>query len=83
MSGTYRVLETIPDGMELTYVRVKWTGTRQGTISSKEVSELETSGWTKKTITAATDNNGRTETTTYYVKEKQALIELHSRKNKR
>lgn len=76
LSGTYRVLETIPDGMELTYVRVKWTGTRQGTISSKEVSELETSGWTKKTITAATDNNGRTETTTYYVKEKQALIEL-------
>ena len=75
LSGTYRVLETIPNGMELAYIRIKWTGSKQGTISSKEISESEVANWTKKTIIAATDNGGRIETT-YYVKDNQALIEL-------
>lgn len=52
MYGAYRVLENIPDGMELAYIRIKWTGTGQGTISSNEVAGLEAAGWTKKTITA-------------------------------
>ena len=43
-SGTYRVLETIPDGMELAYIRIKWTGTKQGTITSKEDASLENGG---------------------------------------
>ena len=77
LSGTYRVLETIPDGMELAYIRIKWVGGQNfNTINSKENSGLETSGWTKNTISAATDNGGRYKTTTYYVKGKQALIEL-------
>ena len=76
LSGTYRVLETIPDGMELAYIRIKWTGSKQGTISSKKISETEAASWTEKSITAATDNGGRIETTTYYVKDNQALIEL-------
>ena len=77
LSGTYRVLETIPDGMELTYIRIKWVGGQNfDTINSKENPALETSGWTKKTISAATDNGGKSKTTTYYVKGKQALIEL-------
>ena len=75
LSGTYRVLETIPEGMELAYIRIKWTGTKQGTIESKEVTNLESDGWKKKTVTAGTDNN-RSETTTYYVKDNKALIEL-------
>lgn len=75
LSGTYRVLETIPDGMELAYIRIKWIGTKQGTIESKEVTNLESDGWKKKTVTAGTDNN-RSETTTYYVKDNKALIEL-------
>lgn len=75
LSGTYRVLETIPDGMELAYIRIKWTGTKQGTIESKEVTNLESNGWEKKKVTAGTDNN-RSETTTYYVKDKMAVIEL-------
>lgn len=75
LSGTYRVLETIPEGMELAYIRIKWTGTKQGTIESKEVTNLERDGWKKKTVTAGTDNN-RSETTTYYVKDNKALIEL-------
>ena len=75
--GTYRVLETIPDGMELAYIRIKWVGGQNfNTIDSKENSDLEASGWTKKTISAATDNGGWSKTTTYYVKGEQALIEL-------
>lgn len=77
LSGTYRVLEKIPDGMELAYIRIKWVGGQNfDTIDSKEDSDLETSGWTKKTISAATDNGGRSKTTTYYVKDNQALIKL-------
>lgn len=77
LSGTYRVLETIPKGMELAYIRIKWTGSKQGTISSKKISGTEAANWTEKSITAATDNNDRTETTTYYyVKGNQALIKL-------
>ena len=78
LSGTYRVLETIPDGMELAYIRIKWVGGGQdfGAISSKENPGLETSGWTKERISAATDNGGQFKTTIYYVKDNQALIEL-------
>ena len=77
LSGTYQVLETIPDGMELAYIRIKWVGGQNfDTINSKKDSDLETSGWTKKTISAATDNGGRSKTTTYYVKGNQALIKL-------
>lgn len=76
LSGTYRVLETIPDGMELAYIRIKWVGGQNfNTIDSKENPELRSDGWEEKTITAGTDN-GSQKTTTYYVKGKQALIKL-------
>lgn len=75
LSGTYRVLESIPDGMELAYMRIKWTGEKQGTIQAKEIDGLDET-WTKKEITAPTDNYGRTETTVYYSNGKQALIKL-------
>lgn len=75
LTGSYRILETIPDGMELAYIRIKWVATSQGTINSKEIADIETYGWTKKTITAKSDNN-RNETTTYYTKGNKALIEL-------
>ena len=75
--GTYRVLETIPNGMELAYIRIKWVGDKQNfnTIDSKGIPELKSDGWKEKTITAGTDN-GSEKTTTYYVKGNQALIEL-------
>ena len=75
LSGTYRVLDSIPDGMELAYMRIKWTGEKQGTIRAKEIDELDET-WTKKEITAPTDNSGRNETTVYYSNGKQALIKL-------
>lgn len=77
LSGTYRVLEAIPDGMELAYIRIKWVGGKQdfNAMSSKEIPELKSDGWEEKTITAGTDN-GSQKTTTYYVKGNHALIEL-------
>ena len=77
LSGSYRVLEQIPDGMELAYIRIKWVGDKQkgNYIQSKEISGLV--GWTKKTTDSlATDNSGISVVTTYYVKGNQALIEL-------
>lgn len=76
LSGTYRVLEKIPEGMDLAYIRVKWTGPKQDTIQSKEITNLGSEWTLKQTKDAPTDNNGRTETTTYYVNGNQALIEL-------
>lgn len=76
LSGTYRVLEKIPEGMDLAYIRVKWTGTKQGTILSKEITNLGSEWTPKQTKAAPTDNKGRKETTTYYVNGNQALIEL-------
>lgn len=62
--------------MDLAYIRVKWTGPKQDTIQSKEITNFG-SEWTKKqTKDAPTDNKGRKETTTYYVNGNQALIEL-------
>lgn len=77
LSGSYRVLEQIPDGMELAYIRIKWVGDKQtgNYIQSKEISGLD--GWTKKTTDILeTDNPGINVETTYYVKENKALIEL-------
>lgn len=75
LSGTYRVLDSIPDGMELAYMRIKWTGEKQGTIQTEEIGGLDGT-WTKQEITAPTDNSGRIEKTVYYSNGKQALIKL-------
>ena len=77
LTGRYRVLEKIPDGMELAYIRIKWVGESQNfdQINTKEISELG-SDWTKKQVTAATDNGNKPKTTTYYVKGNRALVEL-------
>lgn len=79
LSGTYRVLETIPDGMELAYIRIKWVGPdqkKQGFVESKKIADFD-EGWKEKQTTAGTDDavDGN-KTTTYYVKGNQALIAL-------
>ena len=79
LSGSYRVLEQIPDGMQLAYIRIKWIGPNQknqGPIESKTIPINDLGeGWTEKTITANDDDN-QSRTTKYYVKENQAVIEL-------
>lgn len=76
LSGSYRVLENIPDGMQLAYMRIKWIGAEQkkrGPIVSKAIGNLN--GWTEKSTTANDDDN-ESRKTIYYVKGNQALIEL-------
>lgn len=76
LSGSYRVLENIPDGMQLAYMRIKWIGAEQKKISqivSKKIDNHD--GWTEKSTTANDDDN-ESRTTIYYVKGNQALIEL-------
>lgn len=77
LSGNYRVLENIPDGMQLAYMRIKWIGAEQkkrSPIVSKSIGNLE-NGWTEKS-TKANDDDNESRTTIYYVKGNQALIEL-------
>lgn len=73
LHGDYRVLEEIPYGMELAYIRIKWHGGKTAQIQSKEIADLD--GWTKCINTAINDNN-ESQATTYYVKGNQALIQL-------
>lgn len=73
LKGDYRVLETIPDGMELSYIRIKWTGKYAKDITSRTITDL--GDWKVNTIAAPDDDNSNIETT-YYVKGKQALIQL-------
>lgn len=73
LKGDYRVLETIPDGMELSYIRIKWTGKYAKDITSRTITDL--GDWKVNTIAAPDDDNSII-TTTYYVKGKQALIQL-------
>lgn len=76
LNGDYRVLETIPDGMELSYIRIKWKGDSAKDIISKQISNL---GDEWKEVTIKADGDGPTNkdiTTYYYVNGKQALIQL-------
>ena len=77
LKGDYRVLEDIPDGMELSYIRIKWHGDNAKKIESKSIDGLGTD-WEVKSNTTTNDNgNTNQETTYYYNKTKnQALIKL-------
>lgn len=77
LQGTYRVLEEIPDGMELAYIRIKWPGNQALNIESKAIEGLG-SDWIEKRNSTTTDRGQENQETIYYVNKngKQALIEL-------
>lgn len=77
LQGTYRVLEEIPDGMELAYIRIKWPGDNAQDIVSKDITGLGEE-WERKSNSTTTDRGKKDQETIYYVKNdgKQALIEL-------
>lgn len=77
LQGTYRVLEEIPDGMELAYIRIKWPGNKALDIASKEITGLG-GEWERKSNSTTTDRGEENQETIYYVNKngKQALIEL-------
>ena len=78
LKGTNQVLENIPNGMELSYIRIKWHGDNAQKIESKSIDGLGTDwGEPKNNITTNDNGNTNQKTTYYYNKTKnQALIKL-------
>ena len=82
LKGDYRVLEDIPEGMELGYIRIKWHGNQAGSVVSKTMDNLG-DDWNQYFNTAINDNNQSQSTTYYYNKNtNKALIKLGEFENK-
>lgn len=77
LKGDYRVLEDIPNGMELAYIRIKWHGDHAGAVQSKNIEGLS-DDWKPQSNTTTNDNGDSNQQTIYYYNEnkKQALINL-------
>ena len=82
LKGDYRVLEDIPEGMELGYIRIKWHGNQAGSVVSKTMDNLG-DDW-KLYSNTATNDNGQNQSTTYYYNKNtnKALIKLGEFENK-
>lgn len=78
LSGDYDVIDDIPDGMEFSYMRVKWHGDEDAAsrVTSKTI-DNPGSGW-KFRENDSTNDNGNSEHTIYYVNtdRKQTKIRL-------
>lgn len=76
LKGNYRVLEDIPNGMELSYIRVKWHADEAGKVTSQKIVGLGDE-W-KLNSNDSTNDNGNSETTIYYYNKNknQAMIQL-------
>lgn len=77
LNGEYSALEDIPEGMELSYIRVKWHGEDASSVRSKEISGIDSTVWTR-IENKSTNDNKSLEQTIYYVNKnnKQAMIQL-------
>lgn len=77
LSGAYDVIDDIPDGMEFTYMRVKWHGDDASKVTSKTIENLDSNAWEQK-YNDSTNDNGNSEHTIYYVSKdkKQTMIRL-------
>lgn len=76
LKGNYRVLEDIPDGMELSYIRIKWHADNAGNVKSQEIDGLGDE-WKRNSNDSTNDNGNLEKTIYYYNKNKnQALIQL-------
>lgn len=77
LNGEYSVLEDIPEGMELSYIRVKWHGEDALKVQSREISGIDSTVWTR-IENKSTNDNKSLEQTIYYVNKnnKQAMIQL-------
>lgn len=81
LEGDYMVLENIPDGMELAYIRIKWEGDDALNVESKRINNLDSNVWDTRPIInkAINDNNIEKETIYYLSKDKrQAIFKLGS-----
>lgn len=78
LRGDYDVIDDIPDGMEFSYMRVKWHGDEYDAsqVKSKTI-DNPGSGWEFRENNS-TNDNGNSEHTIYYVSKdkKQTMIRL-------
>ena len=76
LNSNYRVLEEIPEGMELAYIRIKWKGANATSVESSAIANLG-SEWTE-VENDTTNDNQQSQHTIYYVSndKKQAMIQL-------
>lgn len=78
LSGDYDVIDDIPDGMEFSYMRVKWHGDEYDAsqVKSKTIDNLG-SGWEFRENDSPNDNK-KSEHTIYYVSKdkKRTMIRL-------
>lgn len=78
LSGDYDVIDDIPDGMEFSYMRVKWHGDEDAAsrVTSKTIGNPG-SGWEFRE-NDSTNDNGNSEHTIYYVSKdkKRTMIRL-------
>ena len=66
LSGRYRVVDYIPEGMELAYARIKWRGASTRGSSGAQMVRISDlgAGWTEHTMSAGLDGEGPL--TSYY-----------------
>lgn len=77
LSGDYDVIDDIPDGMEFSYMRVKWHGDDASQVKSKEIENFDSSAWEQNNNDSPNDNKN-SEHTIYYVSKdkKRTMIRL-------
>ena len=77
LSGAYDVIDDIPDGMEFSYMRVKWHGDDASKVTSKTIENFDSNAWEQKYNDSTNDNN-KSEHTIYYVSKdkKRTMIRL-------
>ena len=77
LSGAYDVIDDIPDGMEFTYMRVKWHGDDASQVTSKAIENFDSNAWEQKNNDSTNDNK-KSEHTIYYVSKdkKRTMIRL-------
>ena len=83
LSGRYRVVEQIPDGMEVTYVRIWWLGSKAirqdpkptfARLTDEEIAALGGS-WTEY-AKALLSNNAGSQTNYYYTNGQQVIWDI-------
>ena len=77
LSGDYDVIDDIPDGMEFSYMRVKWHGDDASQVTSKTIENFDSSTWEQEYNDSKNDNKN-SEHTIYYVSKdkKRTMIRL-------
>lgn len=82
LSGAYRVIDTVPEGMEVAYARLKWRGDRYNNVNEKpllsQIPDMVKNGWEEHTITGGTDKNKTPVTSYYYTKGNQVCWEVNN-----